>query len=79
MSADNPSVPRCANCGNPFKKRHPSQRFHSRRCKDAYWNRVNPRGYGLLNADQVRAESDDDVMASIEDGWDGHKEITLHD
>ena len=32
---------------------HPNKRFCGPRCKDRYWNTVNPRGYGLREHDDT--------------------------
>lgn len=54
----------CKGCGIDISKKHPNAKFHSTKCKDTYWNTVNPRGYGFLNVDKV-----DDYDPS----WDAHK------
>jgi hypothetical protein len=49
-----PQAPRrtCKGCGCDISRKHPNARFHSKACKDDYWNRVNPRGmYAHLNPD----------------------------
>ena len=33
---------KCKNCHHEFAKRHPSQKFCSRKCKDDWWNRKKP-------------------------------------
>ena len=34
-------------CGKTVKG-HPNKKFFNTKHKDRYWNRVNPRGYGLI-------------------------------
>lgn len=34
-------------CGADISKKHPNAKFVNARHKDKYWNRVNPRGFGL--------------------------------
>lgn len=36
----------CKGCECTFYA-HPNARFCAQRCKDRFWNTVNPRGYGL--------------------------------
>lgn len=36
---------KCPNCGAKITG-HPNKKFCNSRCKDAYHNRTNPRGYG---------------------------------
>lgn len=58
---------KCPNCGRKFRG-HPNKKFCSNKgygnCKDAYHNRVNPRGYGEDRWDRL---GDDDPS------WDAHK------
>lgn len=37
---------KCKNCKRDISHKHPNAKSCSQRCKDRYWNRVNPRGYG---------------------------------
>lgn len=37
---------RCKGCAKTITG-HANKRFCGSRCKDRYWNEVNPRGYGL--------------------------------
>lgn len=32
----------CPSCGKDFKKKTYQQKFHAKRCKDIYWNSVDP-------------------------------------
>lgn len=34
---------KCKWCGRNFTG-HPNKKFHSKKCKDTYWNWANPRG-----------------------------------
>lgn len=59
-------VKKCPNCRREIKG-HPNKKFCSNKgwgnCKDAYHNRVSPRGYGAESIDH-----DDDPS------WDAHKD-----
>ena len=52
----------CKGCGIDISHKHPNAKFHSPKCKDRYWNEVNPRGIGARYDDY-----DDDPS------WDAHK------
>ena len=42
------AVKKCkCGCGK-IVKGHPNKKFFNKRHKDRYWNRVNPRGFGLI-------------------------------
>lgn len=56
----------CKGCSRDIAHKHPNAKFHSPRCKDRYWNRVNPRGLG------VRSDRHDDDDGS----WDAHNCMT---
>lgn len=53
----------CKGCGRCLDHKHINARFCGKICKDDYWNRENPRGYGL----KVYEALDDDMS------WDAHK------
>ncbi|WP_435008057.1 hypothetical protein P12x_005326 [Tundrisphaera lichenicola] len=38
---------RCKGCQCSISHKHVNARFCTAQCKDAYWNAINPRGYGL--------------------------------
>lgn len=38
----------CKGCGISINHMHPNAKFHSTKCKNYYWNYINPRGYGLI-------------------------------
>lgn len=53
---------KCKGCGCDISHKHPNAKFHSSKCKDRFWNKVNPRGYGLSNYDH-----------DFDPSWDAHK------
>lgn len=59
---ETPKKRKCKGCGCAINHKHPNARFHNQQCKDDYWNKVNPRGYG--------SEQND---VEHEEGWDAHK------
>jgi len=61
----------CKGCRTSIRHKHPNAKFCGRRCKDRYWNRVNPRGYGVRS---VEAQYVKDNVASFNPSWDGHKD-----
>jgi len=36
---------KCPHCGNRVNG-HPNKKFCSQKCKDRFYNKMNPRGYG---------------------------------
>lgn len=70
----------CDNCGCAYKKKHPSQRFHNRKCKDKFHNEHNPRGkFAHLNPnhpsyDEEAAEQRQNDEDDSHQGWDDHKD-----
>lgn len=50
---------KCPNCHTSFMG-HPNARFCKQRCKDAFHNRENPRGYGLTYGFGTQREGDPD-------------------
>ena len=53
-------------CRNPIDHKHPNAKFCGQKCKDRYWNSVNPRGkFAYLNPRNF--DPDDDPS------WDAHK------
>ncbi len=65
----------CKGCDRNINHMHLNAKFHSRRCKDRYWNRVNPRGFGRSLTAKA-ADGDGDAIADLDHdpGWDGHKD-----
>lgn len=64
---------RCNNCG----AEHTRKRFCSNKCKDAFHNRNNPRGFIALSEapepmtdDGRRQEEEDQAMEDATQGWD---------
>jgi len=51
---------KCPNCNKSIQG-HPNKKFCNSRCKDRYWNRVNPRGFA------GRDPWDDDTARDMED------------
>lgn len=39
---------KCKGCSRSIAHKHVNAKFCGHRCKDRYWNAVNPRGYGSL-------------------------------
>lgn len=72
---------KCKGCGRSFKG-HPNKKFHSKKCKDTYWNWKNPRGKFARLSDPayVRQMEIDELerigTEAMEEGWDGHKAWT---
>lgn len=49
-------IKKCKGCSKLMKNPHPNKKFHSRRCKDRYWNSINPRGYARFPHYQYEEE-----------------------
>jgi len=58
---------KCKGCNKDISHKHPNAKFHSKKCKDKYWNMVNPRGKFAHLANDADEYIDDEF------GWDGHK------
>lgn len=54
---------KCKGCRKDISTKHPNAKFCTQRCKDKYWNRVNPRGLGVYQEDGI-----DEYDGS----WDAH-------
>lgn len=62
----------CKECTIDISHMHPNAKFHSTACKDSYWNRVNPRGYGMayerVSEDDPEEDPGDDMYWNGKDG-----------
>ena len=74
-----PPKRKCDWCGIAFTKKHPSQRFHIKHCKNKYHNEHNPRGkFAHLNPRSADYDPENDPRlmgdADVDDpSWDAHK------
>lgn len=58
---------KCKGCSKDISHKHPNAKFHSKECKDRYWNRVNPRGYGVYDLqDAVEFELSNEPFSNEE-------------
>lgn len=64
----------CKGCSCDISHKHPNAKFHNQRCKDAYWNRVNPRGLGIELTTLVRDRQNDED--DYDGSWDAHACVT---
>lgn len=63
---------RCQGCNVDISHKHPNAKFHSKKCKDKHWNRVNPRG---MYAHLKDSDSGNDYDYDDNDpSWDAHKD-----
>jgi hypothetical protein len=66
---------KCKGCSKDISKKHPNAKFCTTRCKDTYWNMVNPRGkFEHLNKSSPIYEG---VDHNYDPSWDSHKEWTV--
>lgn len=53
-------------CGKSIEHKHKNAKFYNNRHKDKYWNRVNPRGIGVLRTSEGYKIADGTAV----DEWD---------
>ena len=60
---------KCKGCGVDISHKHPNAKFHSRLCKDRYWNK---KRFSNLIPEQV--EVDNEYSEDPDPSWDAHKD-----
>jgi hypothetical protein len=60
---------KCKGCNKDISHKHPNAKFCKSRCKDKFWNTINPRGMAVRQESEGYDPDDD-----FDPSWDSHKD-----